>query len=107
MTTQITDTNDRLTITLETPIKRGDTQIEQLVIRKPCGSELRGTSLFGVARMDADAIMTLLPRVSEPPLLAHEVLRMDPADLVQVGVFLAEQLVPKGLLAAHQEALDH
>ena len=62
-----TETNDRLSITLETPIKRGDSQIEQLVVRKPCGSELRGTSLFGVARMDADAIMTLLPRISEPP----------------------------------------
>ena len=107
MTTQTTDNHDRQTVTLETPIKRGDTQIEQLVIRKPCGSDLRGTSLFGVARMDADAIMTLLPRVSEPPLLAHEVLRMDPADLVQVGVFLAEQLVPKSLQVAAQEALGH
>lgn len=102
-----TETNDRQTITLETPIKRGDTQIKQLVIRKPCGAELRGTSLFGVARMDADAIMTLLPRISEPPLIAAEVLRMGPADLVQVGVFLAEQLVPKSLLAAQQEALGN
>lgn len=107
MTTKTTDTNDRQTITLETPIKRGDTQIEQLVIRKPCGSELRGTSLFGVARMDADAIMTLIPRISEPPLISSEVLRMDPADLVQVGVFLAEQLVPKSLQAAAQEALGN
>lgn len=98
-----TETNDRLTITLETPIKRGDSQIEQLVVRKPCGSELRGTSLFGVARMDADAIMTLLPRISEPPLISAEVLRMDPADLVQVGVFLAEQMVPKSLQAGYQE----
>lgn len=102
-----TETNDRLTVTLETPIKRGETQIEQLVIRRPCGSELRGTSLFGVARMDADAIMTMIPRISEPPLLAHEVLRMDPADLVQVGIFLAEQLVPRSLQAAQQEALGN
>ena len=107
MTTQTTDTNDRLTITLETPIKRGETQIEQLVIRKPCGAELRGTSLFALARLDADAVMSLIPRISEPPLISAEVLRMDPADLVQVGVFLAEQLVPQRLQAAAQEAMGH
>ena len=32
---------------------------------------------------------------------------MDPADLVQVGVFLAEQLVPKSLQTAAQEALGN
>jgi len=107
MTTKTADTNDRQSIALETPIKRGDTQIEQLVIRKPCGSELRGTSLFALARLDADAVMTLIPRISEPPLISAEVLRMDPADLVQVGVFLAEQLVPKSLQAAQQEAMGN
>lgn len=107
MTTKTTDTNDRQTITLETPIKRGETQIEQLVIRKPCGIELRGTSLFALARLDADAVMTMLPRISEPPLISAEVLRMDPADLVQVGVFLAEQLVPKSLQVTQQEALGN
>lgn len=50
-----------------------------------CRSALRGLSLVEVLQMNVTALQTLLPRVTEPPLLKNEVANMDPADLVALG----------------------
>lgn len=95
----MTDTQ-HTTITLDTPIKRGADLLEKIVVRKPDANDMRGLSLLGVVRMDTDVLINLLPRISDPQLNMGEVLRMSPADLVQVGAFLAETLIPKSLQAA-------
>lgn len=87
------------TVTLDTPIKRGDTEIASIEIRKPNTGALRGISLRELLDFQADAIAKVLPRVTEPALTNDEVLRMDPADLLQAGSALAGFLLPKRLLA--------
>lgn len=73
------------TVTLETPIERGATRIETVVVRKPLAGALRGISLTELLQLQTDALRQLLPRVTEPPLIAAEIDRLDPADLVQLG----------------------
>ena len=83
------------TVTLDTPITRGETKIESVTLRKPGSGELRGVSLTDLLRMDVDALITVVPRISTPTLLKHEVAAMDPADLVQIGSAVAGFLLPK------------
>ncbi|MDD3652399.1 phage tail assembly protein [Immundisolibacter sp.] len=72
-------------ITLEQPIQRGDTTIATLELRKPCAGELRGIKIIDLMQMDADALIKVIPRISNPTLTDHEAARIDPADLLQIG----------------------
>jgi hypothetical protein len=50
--------------------------------------------------MEAGAVADLLPRITEPPLLAHEVARMDAADLMACAVEISNFLLPRSLKPA-------
>ena len=89
-------------VTLDTPIKRGDQTITRVQVRKPNAGALRGLSLVEVLQMNVTALQTLLPRVTEPPLLKNEVANMDPADLVALGTEVVAFLVPKAQREAFQ-----
>lgn len=95
------------TITLDTPIKRGDTEITSIEIRKPGAGELRGLSLRSLMNFDTDVLMAVLPRVTTPSLTAHEVNLMDPADLLDAGSEIATFLLKKRELQAAQAALGY
>ncbi|MEO1852722.1 phage tail assembly protein [Chromohalobacter sp.] len=90
-----TATNVSEPIELDTPIKRGETEISEVTLRKPSAGELRGVNLADVLQMQTDALMTLIPRLSNPSLTAPEVRHMDPADLVQCGGEVAGFLISK------------
>lgn len=83
------------TITLDTPLTRGDTTIETLTLRKPTAGELRGVALTDVLQMQTDALIRLIPRLSTPSINEAEVRHMDPADLVQCGSEIAGFLLTK------------
>lgn len=83
------------TVTLDTPIKRGDTTITEITLRKPNAGALRGTTLNALANLDVDALRKVLPRISSPTLTDAEVLNMDPADLLQLGAEFGDFLLPK------------
>ena len=72
-------------VTLEEPIERGETKIEKLTLRKPGAGQLRGLSLQDIITTDISAMLTLIPRISEPPLTQDEADSLDPADLAQIG----------------------
>ena len=84
-----------VSVALDTPLKRGETEITELTLRKPSSGELRGLSLAEVLRMDTDSLVVLLPRISNPSLTPVEVRQMDPADLVQCGGEIASFLLTK------------
>jgi hypothetical protein len=83
------------TIALDTPIIRGETQIDTLILRKPMSGELRGVSLVDLANMDVQALRKVLPRITSPSLTDIEIGRMDPADLLQCGVAVGSFLLKK------------
>ncbi len=82
------------TVKLDSPIKRGDTTITEIVLRKPQSGALRGTRLQAVMEMDVASMMTVIPRISTPTLTPQEMADLDPADLaamsVEVVLFVAE-----------------
>lgn len=87
-------------IVLERPIPRGEQSIPEITLRKPDAGALRGIVLSDLLRMEAGAVADLLPRISEPPLLAHEVARMDAADLMACAVEISNFLLPRSLKPA-------
>ena len=87
-------------IQLEKPIPRGEGQIDTITLRKHDAGALRGLVLSDLLRMEAGAVADLLPRITEPPLLAHEVARMDAADLMSCAVEISNFLLPRSLKPA-------
>ncbi|MFP5424968.1 MAG: phage tail assembly protein [Gammaproteobacteria bacterium] len=83
------------TITLDTPIIRGETSITSITLRKPVSGELRGVSLIDLAQMDVLSLRKVLPRITTPTLTDIEIGRMDPADLLQCGVAVGSFLLKK------------
>ena len=61
------------TVELDQPIRRGESELKSIQIRKPKAGELRGVSLSDLFDMKADAVLTMIPRVSSPTLTATEV----------------------------------
>ncbi|WP_219597452.1 phage tail assembly protein, partial [Aeromonas salmonicida] len=68
------------TVTLDTPIQRGDTTITEIQLRKPKAGEMRGLNMTDVVQMDVNALTKLLPRITTPILTEAEIGNMDPAD---------------------------
>jgi hypothetical protein len=87
------------TIVLDTPIKRGDNEITEIVVRKPDAGELRGVTLTDLLQMDVAALIRVIPRISIPSIAEVEVAKMDPADLVSIGGAVAGFLLPNSALA--------
>lgn len=73
------------TITLEEPIVRGDQKIESLALRKPTAGELRGIKLADLLQSDVGAVLTVLPRISNPTLTPQEAANLDTVDLAAVA----------------------
>lgn len=88
-----------VTVTLEEPIVREGETVTKLVIRRPRAGELRGLSLTDVANMKTDAMVELLPRITQPTLLKHEVESMGPADFISCAMEVATFLAPQALMA--------
>ncbi len=72
----MSDKQTEKTIQLDTPIKRGKTEITEIVLRKPQSGALRGTRLQAIMDMDVNAMMTVIPRISSPALTAQEIAEM-------------------------------
>lgn len=83
------------TVELDAPIVRGETTITHVTVRKPMSGELRGTSLAELANLDVNALRKVLPRITLPALTDVEIGRLEPADLLdlgmKVGVFLLKK----------------
>jgi Phage tail protein E. len=84
-------------IDLDQPIKRGETEIKSVTLRKPLAGELRGVNLTDMLQMDVSALVRVVPRISEPTLTEQEVQSMDPADLFQIGSAVSVFLLPRSM----------
>ena len=77
------------TVELETPIKRGTTEISTLKLRKPNAGALRGVNMAELLQMNVTALQTVLPRITEPTLARHEIDQLEPPDLLNIGIEVA------------------
>lgn len=85
---------EMITVKLDNPIKRGDDgeEIKKISLRKPNAGELRGLSMADLARLDVNAVLKLLPRITVPTLSQDEVNKLQTEDLftccTEIGSFL-------------------
>lgn len=86
-------TQDDNTVVLDTPVKRGNTEIDQITLRKPSSGELRGLNLSDLLQLDVGSLIKLLPRISN--LNEYEASKLDPADLVAIGTKVVGFLLQK------------
>lgn len=86
-------------VELDEPIVRGTQTITHIDVRKPMAGELRGIALVDLLNLEVNALRKVLPRITTPTLTDHEVGRMDPADLVDIGAKVAGFLVKKSVKA--------
>jgi len=91
------------TVVLDATITRGNTAITEVIVRKPQSGALRGIRLQALLEMDVESIMTVLPRVTTPSLSKTEIIVMEPADLIQLGMELVTFLLPKSVLSDSQQ----
>ena len=82
-------------VTLDTPIKRGETTIAEVQVIKPTAGALRGVGLAAVANADVDALLIVLPRVTYPSLTKEECARLELPDLVALAGQVVGFLSPK------------
>ena len=73
------------TITLETPIQRGEQTIEKVSLRKPTAGELRGIKLAELLASDVGSVITLIPRISIPTLTTLDAAALDPVDFAAIA----------------------
>ena len=97
---------DQNTITLDTPIKRGEKEITEVTVHKPNSGALRGCSLRGLLDFQTADIITVTPRITDPQLTPAEAAMLDPVDLLQIGVKVADFLLPSQLKAEAQAQLS-
>ena len=94
------------TITLDVPIKRGETEITEVTLHKPNAGSLRGVSISACMQLEVDAIINVVPRISDPKLTPQEAAALDIADLTKAGVALASFFVPKAAMAEAEISLQ-
>ena len=83
-------------ITLEKPIVRGTTTINEVTVLRPKDSvPFMGISISELIQMDVNALQKVLPRVTEPKLTNHEVKTLDPADTFSLGTQVAAFFLKK------------
>lgn len=76
---------DDNTVTLDTPIKRGDQEIKTLTLRKPNAGELRGLSLIQLLQLDVNQVSKLLPRIATPLITEADITPMPVDDFSALG----------------------
>ncbi|MEI7176033.1 phage tail assembly protein [Pectobacterium carotovorum] len=95
--------NDNV-VTLETPIKRGETVIDTITLIKPTAGTLRGVSLAALAGSDVDALIKVLPRMTIPALTETEITRMELPDMIAIAGKVVGFLTPKSQQGTSPEA---
>ncbi|TCL03724.1 phage tail assembly protein [Sodalis ligni] len=73
------------TLTLTSPVQRGETSITDITIIKPNAGTLRGVRLADLANSDVDALLTVLPRITSPQLTRHECTLLELPDMVALA----------------------
>jgi len=91
---------------LHRPIVRGEHTITHLQLREPSAGELRGISLSELLQMQTTALVTLLPRVTEPPITKPEASALSAPDLINLGGEVLGFLVPDQVAAMTAQAID-
>lgn len=93
------------TIDLTRSIQRGETTIDKLTLREPGAGELRGLNLQEIYSLDVGAILTMVTRISNPPLTGEEANGLSPSDLMEIGGAIKDFFLTPAERAAMEDML--
>ncbi|WP_430247358.1 phage tail assembly protein [Providencia sp. PAZ2] len=93
---------NQATVKLDEPIKRGEAELTEVVIRKPNTGALRGVRLQALMDMDVLSMSEVLPRITSPSLTKPEIMAMNPADLVLLSIEVVNFLLPNSMRTDYQ-----
>lgn len=74
-----------VSVQFETGFARGDDQITAIRVRKPKAGELRGLSLQSLLSGDVNAMIALIPRISDPILTEADAAGLESDDFTEVA----------------------
>ncbi|EPY9203649.1 phage tail assembly protein [Morganella morganii] len=89
-------------VELDEPIKRGETEITRVTVRKPKSGELRGVRLQVLMEMNVNSMTEILPRITDPSLTKPEIGAMPPGDLLNMSIEVVNFLLPKSMQADYR-----
>lgn len=72
-------------ITLARPIERQGSTITGFRLREPDAGEMRGLTMQDLLTSDISAVITLIPRISNPRIELAEANKLRPVDIAQCG----------------------
>lgn len=73
------------TVTLSEPIPREGGDITVLTLAKPNAGNMRGLKVPDIVNGDVNTIIALLPRITTPPIGAHEAEALEADDIGEVA----------------------
>lgn len=89
------------TVTLESGFQRGEETITQVRLRKPKAGELRGLNLQDLFGGDVNAVIAVLPRISDPIMTAQDAENLEAEDLIEcagtIRTFFMNKMVKQQL----------
>lgn len=94
-----------VTITLSSPIMRGETEIRQVTIRKPKAGELRNLNVEGLFNTDVNTLFVVLPRITMPTLMENDIANLETEDLLEFAGAVKGFFMPPAMKAAMAKAL--
>ncbi|MDO9607211.1 MAG: phage tail assembly protein [Brevundimonas sp.] len=72
-------------VPLKKPLQRADNKYSSVVLTEPHGSDYQGTSLSFVAQGDYNALITVIPRISDPVIHKQDLQAMKASDLAAIS----------------------
>lgn len=101
-----------VTVTLAEPIKRGEMTIDKVTLRKPRAGELRGLALPDLINTDINAVLKVIPRITDPVLTPEDAANLGPVDLAEIGgsirgffMSAAEKEMMQAMIAAQMQKI--
>jgi len=73
------------TFALTTPIPYGDKTLDALTLRAPCAGDLRGIRLSRLEEVDTDTVLSLVPRIATPHVVAAQLDALSPHDTLRLA----------------------
>jgi hypothetical protein len=94
------------TITLDFPIKRGETEIKSITINRPKALQLMGLAYRDLISTQISAYVELLPRITMPPLTSAEVEELEAPDVAEIVGVIRDFFMTKAEQAMFQMLIE-
>ncbi|MCK3658539.1 phage tail protein [Pasteurellaceae bacterium Pebbles2] len=91
-------------VSLSLPIMRGEKAINEIQVIKPTVPALKGLKLLDLLQSDVNALMLLLPRVTQPMLHKNDFETMAVSDFTELTTAVIGFLTPTSAQAETTEA---